>query len=181
MGAKRAVPGRSKPFDALLTEFQARKEASLKLKEQRAAQAGNNANGDGKGKSSTNGGAGGSASKGGANDKSDSVKKKKTGESKAGGKSSKASALRSKADQILGEVDDPTPSPLRAQQQEEEDAPDSDDELEQILLAINSSRPKPLAQPAYPSYGQRDMMKLSRLRDAFGTAFTGRSVGKARS
>ena len=94
-------------------------------------------------------------------------KKKKAGEGKLGkGKG----AARNKADLILGEVDDPPEGDNL-----EEEAPDSDDEVDQLLQAMQNSRPKPLAVPPQLNFA-RSPNKLSRYRDTFLTAFTGRSM-----
>ncbi|KAK9899084.1 SCA7-domain-containing protein [Cystobasidium minutum MCA 4210] len=118
-----------------------------------------------------------------------STKKKKTGEGGKTGKS-KASA-RNKADLILGEVDDP-PEPANAAAASstligadgnfivEEEAPDSDDEVDQLLVAMNQSRARPLALPTYPPY-ERSPMKLAKYRESFLTAFTGRSMSSSAS
>lgn len=118
-----------------------------------------------------------------------STKKKKTGE---GGKTSKnKTSARNKADLILGEVDDP-PEPANAAAASstligadgnfivEEEAPDSDDEVDQLLIAMNQSRARPLALPTFPPY-ERTPMKLAKYRESFLTAFTGRSMSSSTS
>lgn len=118
-----------------------------------------------------------------------STKKKKTGE---GGKTSKSKAsARNKADLILGEVDDPPESTNAGAASStligadgnlivEEEAPDSDDEVDQLLMAMNQSRARPLALPPFPAY-ERTPMKLAKYRESFLTAFTGRSMSSSAS
>lgn len=123
-------------------------------------------------------------------------KKKNTGE---GGKTGKnKTSARNKADLILGEVDDPPESILSNGNNTttgstgntlvgadgnlivEEEAPDSDDEVDQLLMAMNQSRARPLAMPTFLSY-ERTPMKLARYRESFLTAFTGRSMSSSAS
>ena len=173
MGAKRAVPGRSKPFDVLLTEFQKRKEARIKAEEQRqrdnpkASKASNQAKAF-KGSSGNAGnGKSGATATGDGSVIAPATKKKKTGEGKTGkGKA----AARNKADLILGEVDDPPEG-----SNVEEEAPDSDDEVDQLLQAMQNSKPKPLANRSQLAF-VRSSNRLNRYRDTFLTAFTGRIV-----
>lgn len=107
-----------------------------------------------------------------------SGKKKGTGERK---RTTTKASKASKADLILGEVDDP-PEPLPgsaaalAADQVEEEAPDSDDELEQLLMAIGNSRAKPLAVQQVPALHVGRAQRMIRLREGFTTAFTGRSL-----
>jgi hypothetical protein len=107
-----------------------------------------------------------------------------------GVKTSKSKAsTRNKADLILGEVDDP-PEPVNAVSATlvgadgnlivEEEAPDSDDEVDQLLLAMTQSRPRPLAMPTFAPY-ERTPMKLAKYRESFLTAFTGRSMSSSAS
>lgn len=114
-----------------------------------------------------------------------STKKKKAGE---GGKASKGKAsARNKADLILGEVDDP-PEPANATSNTligadgnlivEEEAPDSDDDIDQLMIAMTHSRARPLSLASYPPY-ERVPMKLARYRESFLTAFTGRTMSSA--
>lgn len=117
------------------------------------------------------------------------VKKKKAGE---GGKTGKNKvSARTKADLVLGEVDDP-PEPTNmgvtsstlvgadGQFIVEEEAPDSDDEADQLLVAVTQSRARPLALPTFPPY-ERTPMKLAKYRESFLTAFTGRSMSSSAS
>lgn len=126
---------------------------------------------------------------GSANGAPVSLKKKKVGE---GGKTGKnKTSARNKADLILGEVDDP-PEPMNAGTASstligadgnfivEEEAPDSDDEVDQLLLATTQSRARPLALPTFPPY-ERTPMKLAKYRESFLTAFTGRSMSSSAS
>lgn len=118
-----------------------------------------------------------------------STKKKKAGE---GGKTGKnKTSARNKADLMLGEVDDP-PEPTNAGAASstlvgadgnlivEEEAPDSDDEVDQMLMAMTQSRARPLALPTFPPY-ERTPMKLAKYRESFLTAFTGRSMSSSAS
>lgn len=117
------------------------------------------------------------------------AKKKSTGDKKrTTGKSTKAA----KADLILGEVEDPPePGPSASaaaavmtdasgQLVLEEEAPDSDDELEQLLMAVGTfSRPRPLAMQSGLSLnnaGRTGGRYQQRYRESFMTAFTGRSM-----
>lgn len=172
---KRAVV-RDRPYDTLLAEFQARKEERNKARAQAlidnpelAAKASNGGTSGTGGSKSKHSGSGGT-SKSGTGADGAPTKKKKTGE----GKSSKSKAVsRNKADLILGEVDDPPEA-----DNIEEEAPDSDDELDQLLLAMLHHKPQPLALPNYPAY-TRSPVKLARYRETFESAFTGRTMTSA--
>lgn len=192
MGAKRAVQGRSKSFDTVLVEFQKTKEAKKakqraenELREKQLAESSANGTsapvaGGSKSKGSGGGGSGTKSAAGAVAGEPSSGKKKKTGE----GKSSKnKAAARNKADLILGEVDDPPVAALvdsYSANNIEEEAPDSEDEVDQLLLAVLHTRPEPLATHSFPSY-IRNTSKVTRYRDTFETAFTGRTLSSAAS
>lgn len=133
---------------------------------------------------SGSGGAGGTGATGGGTGSSGApVKKSKRSEGK-----SKRSSNRNKADLILGEVDDPPESLANTNKDldslaitEMEEAPDSDDEVEQILQAIANSRPKSILETSvdYMTTGPifpRSAAKVKQYRDTFLTAFTGRTM-----
>lgn len=124
-----------------------------------------------------------------ANSTTITTKKKKAGE---GGKTGKnKTSARNKADLILGEIDDPPEPNISGAVSStlvgsdgnlivEEEAPDSDDEVDQILMAMNQSRARPLALPTFPPF-ERTPMKMAKYRESFLTAFTGRSMSSSAS
>ena len=131
----------------------------------------------------------------GSGSTSTTTTKKKSGngeKKRTTGKSNKAS----KADLILGEIDDPPESTSTSTSALaaigdtasgntaltlEEEAPDSDDELEQLLMAVGRfSRPRPLAVHggglSLGNEARAGGRYQQRYRESFMTAFTGRSM-----
>jgi hypothetical protein len=160
MGAKRSVPGRSAAYDILLNEWQKKTNPNFGNRKPVVPRVGPGIEPGGK-KKKKEAAAAAAAAEAAANGGHHG-----SGHGRGGGGGASGAPTYGEID----DDDDEDPDNM-----DEFDVMDSDDEIEQVLMGLKSSKPQPLASNFSSAFLIRDM-KLSRYKEALLTAFRGPGV-----